>query len=697
MGNDAAAKPLLERALSIREKALGPEHNYTASSVTDLAEQLCLMDESSAAGPLYERAIAIREKVVPGGLDLATSIASFAACLWSSGDPRAALIRSLEAESLAREQFRRAAIGLSQREAMNFEAERTSGLDIGVTALSGLQKGPALAQAAAKVLDDLIRSRAMVLDEMAGRHRAQVVGSGSELARLRDAYDRASRRLARLLVNGPDDDRPEAYRADLLKTRDAFDAAERALASKSAGFSRLLRKKQAGLAEVRSSLPRGSSLVSYVLYGRAARQLSDPPVPSYLAFVLKAGESAPVIRMLGTADEIDRRVARWRNLVAAAPPGLPLAGSPAERDYREAGSELRAAIWDPIASALEGSRQVFIVPDAALHLVSFATLPVGETRYLVENGPLLHYLSAERDLVEAPSRSRTGQGLLVLGGPDFDSARRTAGPSASTGLRDAVSSQAALRGDPISCEEFRRIRFEPLPGAGAEIGEIASIWERRGSRDGGRSERVLRLTGAGADEASLKHSAHGFGIVHLATHGFFVDSERCGSLIDGARKGARRGLRVGFEEDTTSGGNPLLLAGLALAGANGRGQRAAEEEDGILTAEEIATIDLSGVDWVVLSACETGIGKVTAGEGVLGLRRAFEIAGAGTLITSLWSVEDVSTRSWMRSLYENRLKGLSTAEAVRRADLDRIEAMRSAGGTTHPYYWSGFVAAGDWR
>jgi CHAT domain-containing protein len=99
----------------------------------------------------------------------------------------------------------------------------------------------------------------------------------------------------------------------------------------------------------------------------------------------------------------------------------------------------------------------------------------------------------------------------------------------------------------------------------------------------------------------------------------------------------------------------------------------------------------------VLSACETGVGKVQAGEGVLGLRRAFEVAGAGTLIMSLWSVEDESAREWMKNLYAARLGGSSTAEAVRAASLKVIEARRRAGRSTHPAFWGAFVAAGDWR
>ena len=100
----------------------------------------------------------------------------------------------------------------------------------------------------------------------------------------------------------------------------------------------------------------------------------------------------------------------------------------------------------------------------------------------------------------------------------------------------------------------------------------------------------------------------------------------------------------------------------------------------------------------MLSACDTGVGEVKAGEGVLGLRRAFQVAGARTLIMSLWAVEDESARAWMRALYEARLsKRLDTAEAVREASLSVLRERREQGLSTHPVYWAGFVAAGDWR
>lgn len=141
-----------------------------------------------------------------------------------------------------------------------------------------------------------------------------------------------------------------------------------------------------------------------------------------------------------------------------------------------------------------------------------------------------------------------------------------------------------------------------------------------------------------------------------------------------------------------------MLSGLAFAGANRRDQNKSNENDGILTAEEIASVDLEGVDWAVLSACDTGIGTIKAGEGVFGLRRAFQVAGAKTVIMSLWRVEDESARHWMAGLYHERLVShKDTRESVRAASLHILRQRRMQHLSTHPFYWGAFVAAGDWH
>jgi CHAT domain-containing protein len=181
--------------------------------------------------------------------------------------------------------------------------------------------------------------------------------------------------------------------------------------------------------------------------------------------------------------------------------------------------------------------------------------------------------------------------------------------------------------------------------------------------------------------------------LHLATHGFFLNGD-CAAAPSGTR--GVGGLSSGGPRRPS--GNPLLRSGLALAGANRRSLAGPSEDDGILTAEEVASLDLSGVEWAVLSACDTGVGEIHAGEGVFGLRRAFQVAGARTVVMSLWSVDDQATRAWMKALYEGRFqRRLSTADAVHQASLSVLRDRRAKGLSTHPFFWAAFVAAGDWR
>ncbi len=245
--------------------------------------------------------------------------------------------------------------------------------------------------------------------------------------------------------------------------------------------------------------------------------------------------------------------------------------------------------------------------------------------------------------------------------------------------------------------------FAPLPASADEVEEIVTMWPAamdtpgsNGPGAGARGAQTLCLIGPAAAEAAFKALARGHRALHLATHGFFLSGD-C-RFIAGARGVGGLKAAVTGPADRGPMENPLVLSGLVLAGANARDTVGPDEEDGLLTAEEIAALDLTGVEWVVLSACESGLGKVHAGEGVLGLRRAFQIAGAKTVIMSLWAIEDNLARAWMVELYRARfIDEMATADAVRRATRRILQARRSASISTHPYYWAGLVAAGDWR
>ena len=218
---------------------------------------------------------------------------------------------------------------------------------------------------------------------------------------------------------------------------------------------------------------------------------------------------------------------------------------------------------------------------------------------------------------------------------------------------------------PSKCAGLESVTFQPLSGTAHEVDEIASIWRKTSHTSG------TVLTGREATEQALKQMAPQVGILHLATHGFFLAT----NCVDAAQ--TTRGIG-GLTTQENHSTNLLRLSGLALAGANLR-NGGGSGDDGVLTAEEVAGLDLRHAQWVVLSACDTGVGEITVGEGVLGLRRAFRIAGARTLVMSLWSVDDEATRQWMRTLYESRFaRNLDTAASAREAALTMLRNRRVA-------------------
>jgi CHAT domain-containing protein len=580
-----------------------------------------------------------------------------------------------------------------------------------------------------EVWDAVIASRAIVLDEVASRH-----GRIAAVARLAQRSAEAASRLADLTVRGPGDASSAEHENRLRAARLEKERADQALALATAGLEDPRRPTTRGVRGISTVLPIRGALVAYLLYDRefprppGERDDSSPiaAVSSYAAFVVRAGLRDPRLVPLGAAADIDAAIDRWRQSIV---PGSTWSSAGAALDDSTAGEALRRDVWDPIAAALgDDVERVIVVPDGALNLVNLAALPTGESRYLVESGPLFHYASAERDLYHARRERPSGQGLLALGGASFDETSLFASLRTGSGNTDdviRVASATAYRGQRSSCADFQSMEFESLPGTVGEIDEIVELWrtvhgiggDSPGTTDAADGTRFEQLSGAAANETAFKELAPRCRMLHVATHGFFLGG-RCASVMEPSRgigglaaapppAGGSSAVqpttpeepsRQEREAEPVVRENPLLLSGLALAGANHRSAAGPDEEDGILTAEEIAALDLSGVEWAVLSACDTGVGDIRAGEGVFGLRRAFQVAGARTLIISLWSVDDESTRAWMTALYDARLgRRLDTAEAAREASLAVLEERRGAGHSTSPFFWAGFVAAGDWR
>jgi CHAT domain-containing protein/tetratricopeptide (TPR) repeat protein len=728
------ARRLYERALTIRQFALGKDHPLVARTLAELAQTnldegrlVPALRQVNEAITTYQRVgmteepadlanfLALRAEIETRGGDFAAARATLADALvtrqrvygsahtlaadtrahlaaaeFALGHDQAGLAAALDAERAGRDLLRFTVRYLPERQALAYADKRPKGLDVALSIVAARRVGDPF-----RLFDGVIQSRSVILDEIASRARS-AVGSDPQLASLNAALIAARQRFANLMLRSVDEG-DSVQRGMLDEARQQKEDAERALAERSVAVREELARTNAGIDAVRGALPASSALVSFVRYDRTSFSENTAHVrlartaPAYIAFVMRAGDPEVRVVPLGSAAVIDAVVSRWREETM----GVLRASSTreAEKSYRVAGTALRQRVWDPLRDHLKDVSMVFVVPDGTLNLVTFAALPVGPTKYLIEQGPVIHYLSAERDLVANASPFTPGRGLLAVGGAAFDDASsftRASRPPAS--LTRAPLSQravaASLRG---GCVTLQSMRFQPLAGTGREVHEVASLWT-------GSPAQILE--GGGADERSFKRQAPGHRVLHLATHGFFLGGA-CTPSVTGTRSVgglSTSGENRSSESSMGMSDNPLLRSGLALAGANRRAAAGPDDEDGVLLAEEVTALNLSGVEWAVLSACDTGLGEVKAGEGVFGLRRAFQVAGVRTVIMSLWSVDDQAARLWMRTLYERRLqKHLSTADAMHQASLGVLRDRRTHGQSTHPFYWAGFVAAGDWR
>ncbi|MEM6532272.1 MAG: tetratricopeptide repeat protein [Myxococcota bacterium] len=333
----------------------------------------------------------------------------------------------------------------------------------------------------------------------------------------------------------------------------------------------------------------------------------------------------------------------------------------------ELATELYRSIWSPLG--LRDAKQVYLVPDEFLHLLPFAALRDETGEYLIERTEL-RLLASARELL-LPSESSDASGSVLGINPSFDAPLKAKGRVRGTRYTDLL--------------------FTPLPGTRLEGRRIAALMRKRGMKP-------TVLSGRRLSEGEVLKVVRPK-ILHLATHGFFLDSE-LPSVDDG------RGLvlqyrppkkasapKLASEADKrgpAESSYPLLRTGLALTGANrgveGRGRR--DGDDGILTAMEVLAMDLQGTELVVLSACETGLGTRYEGQGVAGLRSAFQEAGARAVLATLWSVDDAATQRFMVEFYRRILDGVEPAVALREVQQVFIDDNLS------PYYWAPFVLAG---
>jgi CHAT domain-containing protein/tetratricopeptide (TPR) repeat protein len=679
MRDYARAELLHCKALEISRQALGEKHPAYATCLNNLGGLYGAVGEYTRAEPLLRQALEIRRQVLgESHPDSAISLINLAGLYSAERRPLDAFDLMRQAliidERILGQVF---TIGSdSQRVACLREIQGNLQLFLSLVSCHLADSSPAIQVA----LDFLLRRKALGAEALMAQRDAILGGRYPHLQEPLRQLTLLRRQIAQKTVAGlASGEDPAAYQQQLAQWHAERDQREQELARQVPEMNLEQKLRAADRRAVALVLPAGVALVEFVRFdvlhfdAVAARGERRWQPARYLAFVLPAGEPDNVQMLdLGEAEPIDRMIADFRAVITRDPGERrraqvpyaeggqdPPGGSAAAPTAPAEGTALRQAVFDALLPHLGGRRRLLLCPDGDLTRLPFEVLPDTAGGRLIDTYQI-GYLSSGRDVLRfaAPAGDQP-RPPLVAADPDFDLASRpTAPPAPPTPQKGGFFSWLLGR----HSRDIDRVAGAcRLPGTRTEGERIAALLQVKPWLEGEVLEGRLK------EQCSPR-------ILHLATHGFFCKDQ---------------------PHDPDAGGrweNPLLRSGLLLAGYNtwlARGELPPDAEDGMLTAEDVTGLDLLDTELVVLSACETGLGQVHVGEGVFGLRRAFVLAGAKTLVMSLWKVPDQQTQELMVDFYQRILAGQPRAEALRQAQL-ALKAKHP-----DPYYWGAFICQGD--
>jgi CHAT domain-containing protein len=576
----------------------------------------------------------------------------------------------------------------SDRRRLGYLSMLSSSFDL---TLSLAYRAPDHPAAVLQAFDLVSQRKALVGETSRTQREAVLMGKYAMLRPQLEALAALRARIAQKTLAGPLREALAQHRATLGQWNKDRERLEAELARQIPELRVEHFVRAAGYTTLTRALPPGSAFVEFVQFGDVdftsplpGSSIQETPL-RYLALVVQAeDDEGPRLVDLGPAAHIDQLIAAYRAAITGEPSyhdqrNLRLAGGAGAANSRtSSGRRLRAALFDPLRLALGDCKRLFLAPDGDLARMPFGVLPSDTDALLIEEYEI-SYLSTGRDLLRfGRAIDQHASAPLVAADPDFE----LAGPA------QHISSPAGTSGLGWRTHELARASeyFTPLPGTRREGMTIAELLG------------VEPLLGGAVLDQRIKASRSPC-ILHIATHGFFLPSQQWRmaqphNMAQPGGSGLEHMRRAGdaFERLADGLESPMLRSGLALAGANtwlSHDELPPEAEDGILTAEDVAGMDLSATQLVVLSACDTGLGEISNGEGVFGLRRAFVLAGAQTLIMSLWKVPDTQTQELMVDFYQRLLAGASCSEALCEAQL--ILKARYP----EPYYWGAFICQGD--
>ncbi|HEX8436704.1 CHAT domain-containing tetratricopeptide repeat protein, partial [Archangium sp.] len=642
------AEPLYERALAILEAILGKQHPLVADSLKGLAILYKEQGLYSRAEPLYARALAIREaslgKQHPDVADLLKGLARLRLIQNRRAQALPLLARTF---NISERRLRQEGLDLSESRLSSFLQLLRSEEEV---LYSLLRAHPGDTRVRRLALSSVLLRKGRSVEETTTTSRTIYLGLGEEDRNTFEQLRSLRTQLAALSHQGPGSLSPVDYQQRLTSLAEQGDALETQLARHSAPLRALtaLPGPEQIVDRVAAALPKDSALVEFVAYkdspvapkpGTPESQL--PRELRYLALVLLPNATLRTVD-LGPAHAMDQAASTLRDALASG-----------DAAWQRPAQALYSLAFQPLRPLLGNVRRLFLAPDGQLNLVPFAALHDGK-------GPLVDsfdftYLTSGKDLLPRPQDIAPSRSLVVLADPDFGASPSPA-PVAPQPPSLALRSSSSERFFSTLRADLAERTWVPLPGTRQEAEAIQRLLPQ-----------AQLLLGPEASKQQLL-TLPAPGVLHIATHGFFLEDS---VTPEGSRAVGSFGALSGAPA-TQHLPDPLLRSGLVLSGA--AAQQPHSPDGSLVTALELAGLNLWGTELVVLSACETGRGDVKLGQGVYGLRRALLSAGAETVVSSLWKVNDDTTRQLMQGYYRHLLAGEPRVSALRAAMLELRQA-----------------------
>lgn len=638
------AETYVLRAKAIYEKQLPPDHPFIANCYGRIGGFAITRQKYADAEPLLLRALASRKAILgPNHPDYGEALFGLSRLARLMGDiPKA--VSYAEQGNVAMEQdFLRNLVGGSEQQKVLYLKRSETRVDMAISL--NLGDAPNDPAAIAVALTAVLQRKGRALDMMSRSIDSLRERTSPEDRALLDALAAAQTRLATLSLRIPGPKELQKYRDQVAALEKEVSEIQERISARSGELKS--RIQPVTLDAVRRAIPEDAALIEFSAYFPFDAATNSSGSPRYAAFVLTR-DGNPKSIDLGETAAIHAAIEKFRK-------GFTLSDAEAGKDARPAARELDRLIMEPLRRLLGDRVNLLLSPDGVLNLVPFAALVDEQNRYLVERFRMT-YLSSGRDLLRFQTRNESGTSPMVFADPDFGK-----DPNAGRNLPDFLAGVPILR----------------LPETAAEADSIKRIFP---------DSKVLR--GASATETAIKTTRHPR-FLHIATHGFFLPDV----TGDPKASGGTRSLTHGPENDEMtwlSVNNPLVQSGLILAGVNH--QKTNQKDDGIFTALEAAGLDLFGTQLVVLSACDSGVGEIRAGDGVYGLRRALVLAGSESQLMSLWPVSDRGTKELMTEYYRRLKAGEGRSAALRGVQLAMLRNPRRV----HPYFWASFIQSGEW-